>query len=46
MGDSDEIQEKIKALKPAVIERINLSLEEIFMEEMEEGDYDLKKIFS
>ncbi len=46
MGDSDEIQEKIKALKPAVIERVNLSLEEIFMEEMEEGAYDFKSILS
>ncbi len=45
-GDSDEVQEKIKALKPAVIERVNLSLEEIFMEEMEGGEYDFKDIFN
>lgn len=44
-GDSDEVQEKIKTLKPAVIERVNLSLEEIFMEEMEGGEYDFKDIF-
>lgn len=46
MGDSDEVKEKIKALKPTVIERINLSLEEIFMEEMEGGEYDFKNILN
>ncbi|NLA73427.1 MAG: ABC transporter ATP-binding protein [Clostridiales bacterium] len=43
-GDSEEVQEQIKALNPAVIERINLSLEEIFLEEMEGGSYDFKNI--
>lgn len=43
-GDSEEVQEKIKALNPAVIERVNLSLEEIFLEEMEGGNYDFKNI--
>lgn len=45
-GDTDEVQEKIKELKPAVTERINLTLEEIFMEEMEGGNYDFKEIFN
>ena len=43
-GDSEEVQEQIKALNPAVIERVNLSLEEIFLEEMEGGSYDFKNI--
>lgn len=43
-GDSEKVQEQIKALNPAVIERINLSLEEIFLEEMEDGNYDFKNI--
>ena len=45
MGESEETKAKIIALKPAVIERVNMTLEEIFLDEMEGGEYDLSKIF-
>ncbi len=46
VGDTEEVQEKIKALNPAVIERVSLTLEEIFLEEMEGEGYDFKTILS
>ncbi len=46
VGDTEEVQQKIKALGPAVIERVSLSLEEIFLEEMEGEGYDFKTILS
>lgn len=44
-GDADEAEEQLKLLNPVLIERFPLSLEEIFLEEMEGSDYDFKEIF-
>lgn len=44
-GNIDESEEKLKALNPVFIERYPLTLEEIFLEEMEGSDYDFKEIF-
>ena len=44
-GDTDENEEKLKAFNPLLIERYPLTLEEIFLEEMEEKDYDFSEIF-
>ena len=44
-GDSDELETKLKEMNPVLIERFPLSLEEIFLEEMEGADYDFKEIF-
>ncbi len=43
-GNTEEAEEQIKKLAPAVTEKISLSLEEIFMQEMEGTDYDYKAI--
>ncbi len=45
-GNTDEAEEQIKKLSPAVTEKISLSLEEIFMQEMEGTDYDYKSILA
>ena len=42
----DEAERIIAATKPVLIERFPLSLEEIFLEEMEDTDYDFEKLFS
>lgn len=44
-GDKDEAETKLNAMKPLMIEKFPLSLEEIFLEEMEGTDYDFSKIF-
>ena len=44
-GDADEAEERLKLMNPVLIERFPLSLEEIFLEEMEGSDYDFKEIF-
>lgn len=44
-GDAAEIEEKLKALNPLFIESYPLTLEEIFLDEMEGTDYDFSKIF-
>ena len=41
----DEAEQKIKALNPVLLEKFPLSLEEIFLEEMEDTDYDFEKLF-
>lgn len=43
-GSTEKAEAFIKLLEPAVIERVSLSLEEIFMQEMEGGSYDFKEI--
>lgn len=43
-GDISQAEAVIKKLHPAVIEKISLSLEEIFLQEMEGTDYDFKEI--
>lgn len=45
-GDSDELEEKLRAMSPVLLETFPLTLEEIFLEEMEGTDYDLTKIFA
>ena len=44
LQNQEEIEKQIKELKPVVAEKINLSLEEIFMQEMKGEDYDYKSI--
>ncbi len=43
-GDTEEAEAYIEKLAPAVTEKISLSLEEIFMQEMEGKEYDYKAI--
>lgn len=45
-GNTAEIEEQIKNLGPSVTEKISLSLEEIFMQEMEGNNYDYKSILA
>lgn len=45
-GDSDELEEKLRTMSPILLETFPLTLEEIFLEEMEGTDYDLTKIFA
>ena len=42
----EKAQEIINSLDPVLCERFPLSLEEIFLEEMDDTDYDFEKIFS
>ena len=44
-GDVDEAEAKIRAKKPVYLEKFPLTMEEIFMEEVEGIDYDFSKIF-
>lgn len=44
-GDSDVLEEKLRTMNPVLLEKFPLSLEEIFLEEMEGTGYDLTKIF-
>ncbi|NCC86653.1 MAG: ABC transporter ATP-binding protein [Clostridia bacterium] len=46
LGDADEFEEKLRAMSPVLIERFSLSLEEIFLDEMEDGDHDITGIFN
>lgn len=39
-------EEKLKALNPVHIDSVGLSLEEVFLNEMEDNSYDITKIFS
>ncbi len=43
-GETTQAEEFIEKLSPAVVEKISLSLEEIFLQEMEGTDYDFKEI--
>ncbi len=43
-GNNAEAEALIESLAPAVVEKVSLSLEEIFMQEMEGADYDFKEI--
>ena len=45
-GDEDENEAKLRAMNPLLIEKFPLTLEEIFLEEMEGSDYDFTEIFS
>ncbi len=44
-GDADKTEQALSEMNPILIERFPLSLEEIFLEEMEGADYDFKEIF-
>ena len=44
-GDIDDAEKKLRAMNPLIIEKFPLSLEEIFLEEMEGTDYDFSEIF-
>lgn len=45
-GDEKEAAEKLNALSPAMVESLSLSLEEVFLDEMEGTDYDFTQIFA
>ncbi len=45
-GDVDEAEKKLREMKPLSLEKFPLSLEEIFLEEMEGTEYDFSEIFS
>lgn len=44
-GDPEENEKKLNAMSPLLVEKYPLTLEEIFLEEMEDTDYDFKEIF-
>ncbi len=44
-GNAEENEEKLKNMSPLLVEKYPLTLEEIFLEEMEDTDYDFKEIF-
>ena len=45
-GDEKETAQKLEALSPAMVESMPLSLEEVFLDEMEGTDYDFTQIFA
>lgn len=45
-GNVEECLAKIEALSPILFDKIPLTLEEVFLEEMEDRDYDFKELFS
>ncbi len=45
-GKPEDVEDKIMAMKPLLVEKFALTLEEIFLEEMEGSEYDISKIFS
>ena len=45
-GDEEENEAKLRAMNPLLLEKFPLTLEEIFLEEMEGSDYDFREIFS
>lgn len=45
-GDEKETAEKLGVLSPAMVESLPLSLEEVFLDEMEGTDYDFTQIFA
>lgn len=44
-GKSEEAEARLRAMRPVYIEKFPLSIEEIFMEEVEGVDYDFSQIF-
>lgn len=44
-GDADEAEAALQKMQPLSLEKFPLTLEEIFLEEMEGADYDFKEIF-
>lgn len=45
-GDIKECEKKLEELSPLLFDKIPLTLEEVFLEEMEDKDYDFKELFS
>lgn len=45
-GDADINEAKLREMSPLLLEKFPLTLEEIFLEEMEGTDYDFREIFS
>lgn len=45
-GNEQEIAQKLNALAPVVVESMPLSLEEVFLDEMEGTEYDFAEIFA
>lgn len=46
VGEKDQIEAQLRQMNPLVLENMPLSLEEIFLDEMEGTDYDFSEIFS
>lgn len=46
LGDAEEFEKKLKEMSPVLVEQFPLSLEEIFLDEMEDGDYEISGIFT
>lgn len=46
VGDTDECEKKLEAFEPIMFEKLPMTLEEIFLEEMEDREYDFKELFS
>ncbi len=44
-GDYDEVEQKLGDMAPLLLEKYPLTLEEIFLNEMEDKSYDITKIF-
>ena len=44
-GNSPETEAKLRAINPVLLESLPMTLEEIFMDEMEVVDYDIADIF-
>ncbi len=44
-GDYDEVEKRLGDMAPLLLEKYPLTLEEIFLNEMEDKDYDITKIF-
>lgn len=44
-GDYDQVEEKLSDMAPLLLEKYPLTLEEIFLNEMEDKNYDITKIF-
>ncbi len=44
-GDYEEIEQKLSDMAPLLLEKYPLTLEEIFLNEMEDKNYDITKIF-
>ena len=45
-GDEEENEAKLRQMNPVLLEKFPLTLEEVFLEEMEGSDYDFTEIFS
>ncbi|MEG1846049.1 MAG: ABC transporter ATP-binding protein [Oscillospiraceae bacterium] len=44
-GDENETEQKLTTLSPVMLEKLSLTLEEVFLDEMEGTDYDFSKVF-